>query len=135
MKVKLENVFLNYFLVCIPTSYYYSYWNLAMFPEVCTSAVMDDKQTHDILVRVMPSYSKVGPAFTELFQLYGWKTVVMIVPDSEFYCEFGAEGIRDSFKLNNITIAEWITIPAWGPMSSRELDAVLSRVRDRGRSE
>ncbi len=124
-----------YKTVCIPASYYYSYWNLAIFSESCTSALLDDKVAHDILIRVMPSYSKVGPAFTQLFKHYGWTQAVLVGPDGATYCEFGANGIRDKFKENNITISEWITIPAKGELFTRDIDSILGRVRSRGRSE
>lgn len=79
----------------------------------------------------------MGRAFVELFKHYNWTRVVMISKrkndNRNVFCDYSSRSIEEAFHLNSIEIADYISIDAG--ITDKQIDTVLDRVKQRGRSK
>ena len=118
--------------MCGPTGYYIAHKNIPMLPMVCTDTELQDKNVFSTLIRLVSTYGKMGRAFRQIFQFYGWNRMAMMTREGGT-CDCGANGIRQAFRDANITIAEWIKAPA--SVTNREIEEYLLRMRSRASSK
>ena len=119
-----------------PTGLLASFWNVPIFTPGSTDPLLSDKAIYTTLVRMAPAFSKMGAAIVEIFEKIGWSHVVMIsrriVSQKFVFCDYASRSIEEQFRANNLTLADWIKIDDGLPQ--REIDEVLRRVNNRGRS-
>ena len=117
---------------------YLSHWNVPYLSHGCLDPDLRDKSYYNTFIRGgTPPYGKVGLAFGNIFEHYGWDRGIFMIEDEggTSTCEYGAEGIEIVFKQRNISVAEWIRLPtsAEGRIPTSRIDGYLNRARNRGR--
>ncbi len=119
--------------VCAPTGYYIAHKNIPMLPMGCTDTELGDKNVFRTLLRLGSTYGKMGRAFRQAFQFYGWNRMAMFSREGDGSCDYGTNGIREAFRGTNITIAEWIKAPRG--VTTQDMEEYLFRMRSRARSK
>lgn len=117
--------------VAVPGGYYLSYWNIPTFSYGATDTTITDKSIYNTIVRLGLTYTKMGVAFKEIFQSFGWDSVVLLTRTT-LACDYGARAIVDTFASSNITVSEWMRVEPG--LTDREADMRLDNFRERGRS-
>ena len=79
----------------------------------------------------------MGKALVEMFQHFSWNTVVMITKrktdNKNVFCDYSARSVEEEFRNNNITINDYVLIN--DGIADSDINAVLDRIRGRGRSK
>ena len=104
----IKLAFLLCCVACVPASNLLSYWDIPMLSHACLDPQADDKAVHNTLIRILPSYSKIGEAFVKVFQHYGWtRAVLMARGGSGNPCVYGSHGIVNSFGWGIFSPMHW----------------------------
>ena len=88
---------------CAPPAYIAAYLSVALLPEYCLDATMDDKTLYPTLVRLTGSWSAMGDAFVALLvTTYSWHNVVFL-SDTSTGLHFPSDNSSDlHFLLSDI---------------------------------
>lgn len=133
--VKLHSF--KYLSATTPSGLLASFWNLPIFSQASSDPSLADKSIYKTLVRLGPPFNKMGRAFVELFKHYNWTRVVMISKrksdNRNVFCDYSSRSIEEAFNLNSIEIADYIPIDAG--ITDKQIDTVLNRAKQRGRSK
>ena len=114
--------------MCIPAGYLLSYWNRPFFPEFCSDAALDDKETYDTVVRIAGSFAGVARAFKAVAELHGWTHIVAISDDEpESFCWYGAKPFDDLFAGDDNYTFTWLRFGS--RPTTDELDTILRQIR------
>jgi hypothetical protein len=108
-----------------------------MFSQASTDPALEDKSVYKTLVRLGPPFNKMGKAFVELFKHYNWTQVVIISKrkssQRHVFCDYSTRSVETAFSENDIKIVDFIPIEAG--IADGQIDIVLSRAKQRARSE
>ncbi|ELU09494.1 hypothetical protein CAPTEDRAFT_200363 [Capitella teleta] len=112
---------------CEKTGLYLAYWNVAFFPESCSSQYIANKASFKTIVRIGSVQHRLAEAFVDLFRYYKWRKAVMVAIGSS--CKIFAEAIQAAFEDAGISVAEYVqqTEP------NVDIDNILKRIRDRSK--
>ncbi|XP_069136802.1 atrial natriuretic peptide receptor 1-like [Argopecten irradians] len=112
-----------------------SFWNFPILSQASSDPILADKSVFKTLVRLGPPFNKLGNAMAEFFHYFKWKRVVIIsrrkVDNKKVFCDYSSRSYETSFRTNNITIADMITID--DDIPEPEIDELLVRLQQRGR--
>jgi len=118
--------------VCVPAGYLLSYWNRPFFPEFCSDAALDDKETYDTAVRLAGSFTGIAQVFKAVADLHGWRHIVVVSDDeTESFCWYGAKPIDDVYGSDKNYTLTWLRFSS-NPFHS-EFDDILQQIRSRTR--
>nr|XP_006811144.1 PREDICTED: atrial natriuretic peptide receptor 1-like [Saccoglossus kowalevskii] len=92
----------------IPLGLLTSQWNLPHISWVSTSPVLADKTVYTTLGRTLGSFSKMGPAFVDIFRYFGWNRTV-ILSSEDAVCSYSSEAANGALIKNGIRVVDYDT--------------------------
>ncbi|XP_033750419.1 LOW QUALITY PROTEIN: atrial natriuretic peptide receptor 1-like [Pecten maximus] len=112
-----------------------SFWNFPILSQASSDPILADKSVYKTLVRLGPPFNKLGNAMVEFLEYFQWRRIVVIsrrkTDNKKVFCDYSSRSYETPFRVNNITIADMITID--DGITEEEIDELLTRVQQRGR--
>ena len=113
-----------------------SFWNMPMFTQASTDPALSDKSIFTTLVRLGPTFSKMGAAVLKIIRFFEWSRFVMIsrrsVGQKHVFCDYASRSIEQGVLSTDMELSDWVKFSEG--VTDIELDEILERITRRGRS-
>ena len=121
-----------WYAVCKISGYILSYWNRALFPDLCGNSQLDDADKFDTMIRTGGSWNGISHAFIALIEEYGWSHIVLISDDYiSSICGYSARPLNEILADNDNYTYTWLRFSA--DPTDEEFDDSLEQIRARTR--